>query len=114
MAKVVGELSEKLEKSVPTTEIVPADEGKSPLPDLDGTSTIPVSEQVDLGGGKPTMTSETLSKAISLAFPARYGDQEEALLQAKYADWAGKMPPEDTLAAMPEVHRNMVLCQIPN
>lgn len=114
LAKVVSELSEKLEKSVSTTEIVPAGEEKSPLPDLDGTSTTPVSEQVDLGGGQPKMTSETLSKAISLAFPARYSDQEEMALQAKYADWAARMPPEDTLAAMPEVHRNMVLCQIPN
>ncbi len=115
LAKVVGELSEKLEKSVSTTEIVPTeDEGKSPLPDLDGTSTTPVSEQVDLGGEQPMMTSETLSKAITAAFPGRYGDQDEMLLQAKYADWAGRMTPEDALAAMEEGHRNMVLCQIPN
>jgi polyhydroxyalkanoate synthesis regulator phasin len=114
LTKVVSDLTEKLEKSVSTTEIVPAGEEKNPLPDLDGTATNPVSEQVDLGGGKPTMTSETLSKAVTSAFPGLYGDLEDLKLQAKYADWAARMLPEDALAAMPEDHRNMVLCQIPN
>lgn len=113
LTKVVGELSEKLEKSVPTTEITPTD-GKSPLPNLDGTATNPISEQVDLGDGKQTLTSETLSKAITAAFPGRYGDHDELLLQAKYSDWASRMVPEDALAAMPEEHRDMVVCRFPN
>lgn len=113
LAKVVGELSEKIEKSIPTTEITPTTE-KSPLPDLDGTATKPVSEQVDLGGKQSKISSEVLSKAVNSAFPGLYGDVEDLKLQAKYADWAARMTPEEAMAAMPEEHRNMVICQIPN
>lgn len=112
LTAVVTEQNEKLEKSMPKTEITPADEG-SPLPDLEDTATTPLSEQVNLDGMNPVMTSEILTKAVKAAFPGNFSDQAELLLQATYTDWASRMPPEDALAAMPEGHRNMVTCQIP-
>lgn len=113
LTAVVTEQNEKLEKSLPVTKIVPA-ETESPLPDLEGTATQPVSEQVDLGGGQPLMTPEAMSKAIKKTFPGRYGDTVELQLQNKYIDWLSRMTPEDTLASMEPEHRDMVACQLPN
>jgi len=113
LTAVVAEQNEKLEKSMPTTEIVPADEG-SPLPDLDGTAANPVSEDVNLGGAQSMMTPEVMSKAIKAAFPGRYGDTVELQIQNKYIDWLSRMTPEDTLSAMQPEHRDMVTCQLPN
>ncbi len=98
---------------MPKTKITPAEE-ESPLPDLEDTATNPLSEQINLDGMNPEMTSEILTKAVKAAFPGNFSDQAELLLQATYTDWASRMPPEDALAAMPEGHRNMVICQIPN
>ena len=114
LTAVVTEQNEKLEKSMPVAEIIPVVEEKSPLPDLDGTSTNPVSEQVDLGGGQPMMTPEAMSKAIKAAFPGRYNDTAELQIQNKYIDWLSRMTPEDALASMEPGHRDMVTCQLPN
>lgn len=112
LTAVVAEQNEKLEKSMPVTEIVPAGEEKSPLPDLDGTSTQPVSEQIDLGGGQPLVTSEVMLKAIKAAWPGNYGDPVELQLQNKYIDWLSRMTPEETLASMEPGHKDMVVTHI--
>ncbi|MCK5606080.1 hypothetical protein KAR91_29545 [Candidatus Pacearchaeota archaeon] len=112
LAAVVTEQNEKLEKSMPTTtEIVPS-EVENPLPDLDGTSTKPISEQVDLGGEQSTLTPEVMSKAIKMAWPGHYGDIVELKLQNQYIDWLSKMTPEEVLGSMSTQHKDMVVCHI--
>ncbi len=103
-------LSEKLEKAFPITELVPADGGDSdsPLPDLENSSTQPISVQTGSEFEKSVVTPESMIKSITKTWPARFGDPVEAQIQAKYADYVTKYGVEETLGLMSEEHREQI------